>query len=117
MYRPTVAYGVVTGNCSIMGITRFTSLYFRSLSHIDSDAEQFEFVTSSPNIKSFDSSMKQNVGQNNCSLFSAAEWNHGMTIFENLQNSREFPLGILGTVDSQEFDPVALELAYPRVVQ
>ena len=66
VYRPTVAYGVygvVIGNCSIMGILRFASLYFCSLSHIDSDVEQVEFVTSSPNIKSFDSCMTQNVGQ------------------------------------------------------
>ena len=34
-------------------------------------------------------------------------WNHQnpvkMTILENLQNSREFPPEILGTVDSREF--------------
>jgi len=59
-------------------------------------------------------STKQNVG-GNCSLFSAlhrnvlrkrrhlrnmepSESRKKITILENLQNSREFPLGILGTV-------------------
>ena len=35
-----------------------------------------------------------------------------MTILENLQNSREFPPGILGTVDTREF-PVTLEYCVP----
>jgi len=71
-------------------------------------------LTSSPN-KSFDSSMKQNVWQLLTVQWSSPKRNlkktsftqYGtiriqkkMTILENLQNSREFLPGILGTVDS-----------------
>jgi len=76
--------------------------------------------TASPN-KSFDSSMKQNVGQLltvQCSSpkrnskktgftqYGAIRIQKKMTILENRQNSREFPPAILGTVDSREFTSI-----------
>jgi len=74
-------------------------------------------LTSSPN-KSFDSSTKQNVGQlltvqcssqkrnskkTNFTQYGSIRIQKKMTILENIQNSREFAPGILGTVDSREF--------------